>query len=119
MSSPSPNTATAEDYRNAFLALEPQMSETRRKLLSSHYHFYDHQGTMTQIAKAMGWPSYRNGNAHYGRLAKLVAEQLGLQFDGVNLNALCRFVEPEEPGDHWLIVMRPQVAQALEQLGWT
>ena len=72
MSSPSPNTATAEDYRNAFLALEPQMSETRRKLLSSHYHFYDHQGTMTQIAKAMGWPSYRNGNAHYGRLAKLV-----------------------------------------------
>ena len=74
---------------------------------------------MSQIAEAMGWSSYSSANAHYGRLAQLVAEELGFHVDGAHLNALCTFIEPQQPGDHWLIIMRPQVAQALKQLGWT
>ena len=115
--------ARAEEYRRAFLALESQrqMTETRRKLLRIHYRFYHHQATMSQIAEAMGWKSFSSANVHYGRLAQLVGEELGFEVavDGAYLSALGAFVEPRERGDHWLIIMRPQVAEALRQLGWT
>jgi len=113
-----PETATAEDFRNAFLALRSHMTQTRRDLLRKHYRFYHHQATMSQISEAMGWKSFSSANAHYGRLAQLVAEQLGFQIEGAYSNALCTFIEPQEPGDHWLTIMRPQVADALQQLGW-
>jgi len=109
---------TAEAYRAAFLALEPRMTETRRKLLQAHYHSPHHEATMTQISEAMGWRRYSSGNAHYGKLAQLVAEQLGLPHDGCYLTTLCTFVRPEEQGDHWLITLRPQVADALKELSW-
>jgi len=116
-----PGSARADDYRQAFLALESQaqMTETRRKLLRVHYRFYHHQATMSQIAEAMGWKSFSSANVHYGRLAQLVGEEMGFQVDGAFSSALGTFVAPEEPGDHWLIIMRPQVAEALRQLGWT
>jgi len=55
------------------------------------------------------------------KVALLVAEELRFpsEPDGVHLSSLCTFLEPEDPGDHWLIIMRPQSAQALEQLAWT
>ena len=74
---------------------------------------------MSQIAEAMGWKSFSSANVHYGRLAQLVGEEMGFKVDGAFLSALGTFVAPEEPGDHWLIIMRPQVAEALKQLGWT
>jgi len=116
-----PDGASVEDYRRAFLALESQtqMTETRRKLLRVHYQFYHHQATMSQIAEAMGWKSFSSANVHYGRLAQLVGEEMGFEVDGAFSSALATFVAPEEPGDHWLTIMRPQVAQALKQLGWT
>ena len=69
----------------------------------------------------MGWKSFSSANVHYGRLAQLVGEEMGFNFlpDDAYLRALGTFIAPEEPGDHWLIIMRPQVAEALRQLGWT
>ena len=119
MSAPSPETATAEDYQRAFVALGAQMTQTRRDLLRVHYRFYRHQATMSQIAEKMGWSSFCSGNSHYGRLAQLVGKQLGFRKEGAYSNALCTFIEPQEPGDHWLTIMRPQVAEAVSQLGWT
>ena len=119
MTIPSPGTATAEDYRNAFIALGAEMTETRRKLLRVHYRFYHHQATSSQLAEAMGWKSFSSANVHYGRLAQLVGEQMGFKIDGAYSNVLCTFLSPQEPGDHWLTIMRPQVAEALRQLGWT
>ena len=113
-----PESASAEDYCRAFLALESEMTDSRRKLLQVHYRFYHHQATMSQIAEAMGWKSFSSANVHYGRLAQLVGEEMGFEVDGAYLGALGTFVEPQEPGDHWLIIMRPQVAEALRQLGW-
>jgi hypothetical protein len=113
-----PEAPTAEEFRTAFLALTPRLTETRRKLLRTHFNFRHHQATMTQISEAMGWKSYSSGNAHYGKLAQLVGEQVGFHTGSCHLNVLATFIEPEEPGDHWLIIMRPQVADALKQLNW-
>jgi len=76
---------------------------------------------MSQMAEKMGWKSYSSANAHYGRLAQLVGARLGFRFKpgGAYSSALCTFVEPHELGDHWLTIMRPQVAKALEELRWT
>ncbi len=114
-----PQTPTPEKYREALLALEGDMSETKRKLLSVHYHFPNRRATMTQIANAMGWPDYRTGNLHYGKLAKLIGDQLGFHFGTVSLNSICEFDEDREPSEHWVLTQRPELAEALEALGWT
>src|SRR5450432_3903517 len=111
-------TPSAKAFREAFLALEPRMTATRRRILQVHYRALDRQLTMTQIAQAVGWRSYSSANSHYGRLAKLVAEQVGFCDRGCHLFTLCKFVRPEEKGDHWLIIMRKEVAEALQSLGW-
>ena len=75
-------TPSARAFRAAFLALEPCMTETRRRILEVHYRALDRQLTMTQIAQAVGWQSYSSANSHYGRLAKLVGEQVGFRDRG-------------------------------------
>ena len=114
----STKTPRAKAFREAFLALEPRMTETRRRILEVHYRALGRQLTMTQIAQAVGWSSYSSANSHYGRLARLVAEQVGFRHESCHLFTLCKFVRPEEKGDHWLIIMREEVAAALKSLGW-
>src|SRR3954462_13069423 len=109
---------SAKAYRAAFLALEPRLTGTRRRILEVHYRALDRQLTMTQIAQAVGWKSYSSANSHYGRLAKLVGDQVGFRQRSCHLATLCTFIRPEEKGDHWLIIMRPEVAAALKSLGW-
>ena len=94
------------------------MTETRGRLLSVHYHAPNRERTMTQISEAMGWRSYVSGNGHYGRLAGMVAQEVGFDPGNCRLSTLCTFIRPAEPGDHWLLTMRPEVAKALEALGW-
>ena len=109
---------SAKVFRAALLALESQMTATRRRILEVHYRALGRQLTMTQMAEAVGWKSYSSANSHYGRLAKLVGEQVGFRHRSCHLASLCTFVRPEEKGDHWLIIMRPEVAAALTALGW-
>lgn len=111
-------TPKAPAFRAAFLALAPRLTPTRRRILEVHYRALDRQLTMTQIAEAVGWRSYSSANSHYGRLAKLVGEEVGFRHPACHLATLCTFVRPEEKGDHWLIIMRPEVAAALKSLGW-
>lgn len=108
----------ARIYREAFLALGPDMTATRRRILEVHYRALDRQLTMTQMAEAMGWKSYSSANSHYGRLARMMGDLTGFRQRGCHLFTLCTFLRPQEKGDHWLIIMRPEVAQALKTLGW-
>ena len=114
----SARTPTAKAFRAALLALEPRLTPTRRRILEVHYRALDRQLTMTQIAEAVGWRSYSSANSHYGRLAKLVGDEVGFRHPSCHLATLCTFVRPAEKGDHWLIIMRPEVADALKSLGW-
>jgi hypothetical protein len=109
---------TPAAYRAAFLALGADLTLTRRRLLEVHYRALGRQLTMSQMAEAMGWKSYSSANSHYGRLAKLVGEQVGFRNPRCHLITLCTFLRPQEKGDHWLIILRPQVATALRSLGW-
>lgn len=86
------------------------------RMLQAHYHAPDRTLTATQMAKALGYPKYSAANLHYGKLARLVGEQIG--WHPLPDEAIFVLVTFEKPHREWRWIMRPSVAQALEQLGW-
>ncbi len=68
------------------------------------------------MAKALGYLKYGAANMHYGKLGRLIGEQIGCQpLPQLPVAVLVTF-EQREGVWHW--IMRPQVAEAIEQLGW-
>lgn len=86
------------------------------RMLQVHYHAPDRTLTATQMSKALGYPTYTAANLHYGKLGRLVAEQIGWR--PLPEQTVFVLVTFEKPGREWHWIMRPAVAGALEQLGW-
>ncbi len=73
--------------------------------------------TATGLAHAAGYENYRGVNLHYGRLARSIGEALGMR--GAKLSLLTEFVKPNAlTNDEWILVMRPEFAEALDEIGW-
>ncbi len=114
-----PGQLTAQQFREALLRLRPRLTDHQLTMLRAHYSAPQHTLSATQMAHALGYHSYAAANLHYGRLASILCEELGYPDDSIPLFLLVSFTEPfAEENPHWLWVMRPQVVQALEQLGW-
>jgi len=105
---------TAKQYSDAFKRIT--VSPYHMRMLQAHYHAPDRTVTATQMAKALGYPKYTAANLHYGKLARLVGELIGWQ--PLPEQAVFVLVTFERPDREWQWIMRPEVAQALEQLGW-
>ncbi len=72
--------------------------------------------TAKQMAASLGYRRYSAANFHYGKLGRLVGEQLGwAPLPKYRVLVLVTF---EKPGCELQWVMRPAVAEALERLGW-
>lgn len=84
------------------------------RMLQAHYHAPDRTLTTTQMSKALGYPTYPASNLHYGKLGRLVAEQIGWR--PLPQQTVFVLVTFEKPGREWHWIMRPAVAGALEQL---
>jgi len=110
---------TSEDYRRAFLALESErrISDNQSTMLRTHYRAPDQIITAHQLAEAVGYKDYPGANLWYGKLAKLVAEEVGYQPpEGYTfLSTLVTFVKVDTP---YPMKLRPKVAKALEEMGW-
>ena len=105
---------SSTDYAKAFQRIA--LSAHHMRMLQAHYHAPDRTLTATQMAKALGYPKYSAANLHYGKLARLVGEQIG--WHPLPDEAIFVLVTFEKPHREWRWIMRPSVAQALEQLGW-
>jgi predicted HNH restriction endonuclease len=68
------------------------------------------------MSKALGYPKYSAANLHYGKLGRLVGEQIG--WEPLPKQAVFVLVTFEKPGREWQWIMRPTVAEALERVGW-
>jgi hypothetical protein len=101
------------DYLSAFRSL--RLSKHDLKMLRTHYDAPEQTLTATQMAHALGYERHGTANAHYGKLATRVGEELGLQPE-LSLNVLATFDWPQGEQCKW--IMRHQVADALEKLGW-
>ncbi len=103
-----------EQYVSAFRKLR-NVSDTQIQLLRLHYHAPERTITATQMAHAVGYSHYSIANSQYGRLGRLVGEQLKFNPTKEWLGALVTF-EKRQGEWHW--IMRSQVAEALERLRW-
>lgn len=101
-------------YVVAFRAIRG-LTDSHMQMLRIHYHAPERTVTAKQLALAVGFSSYSVANAQYGRLARLVSEQLDYNPEPEQLGTLVKFEKRE---GEWYWLMRPEVAQALETLGW-
>ncbi len=116
-------TLQTEDYKRALLAINSKMPDSYKRMLIAHYHAPSQILTAYQLAEAARYKSFEGANLHYGKLGKLIAEY-------------CDYTPPSHTGkdspfwsiilangyqdekNKWYWVLRPQVAEALEELGW-
>ena len=103
-----------ERYAAAFRKLRG-VTDTQLQLLRLHYHAPYRTITATRMAHAAGYDHYSVANSQYGRLGRLVGERLAYNPVQQKVGTLVTF-DKRQGEWHWL--MRPEVGQALEQLGW-
>jgi putative restriction endonuclease len=111
---PEIDALTATDYATALRAI--QLYQHDRELLVTNYHAPDRTITATQMARALGFSSHGGANLHYGTLSKRVGTHLGVPIP--DDAALWVLVTMEWPEGEYEWTLRPQVAGALEHLGW-
>jgi 5-methylcytosine-specific restriction protein A len=92
-------------------------------MLKAHYAEEGHAATMSQLARAGGFESYAVANLQYGKLGHMLSDALGGSVEGreggtPNWTFPLGEVTRAPGGGEWVWVMRPEVALALEELGW-
>lgn len=114
---------TVDYFKRAFLAIRNRLTPGQLQMLKAHHAAEGHSATMTQLAQAGGYENYAVANLQYVKLGHLLSDALGgLVSERENglpdwTFALGEVSRPAEESE-WVWVMRPEVAQALEQLGW-
>lgn len=121
-SDPTPIAAT-EQFKVALLTVH--ISEKELAMLQAQYKAPNHTISAAQLAKELRYDSYATVNARYGALAHRFAEALHYQpgpfSDGkahwwYTLSYWNDSPRAEEAQDQW--IMRPELAQALQELKW-
>jgi len=75
----------------------------------------------TLLANEAGFDGYEGANLQYGRLGSELLKELHIELEegAAKCGILVEFVNPKFAANQdWLWVMRPNVAQALEEIGW-
>lgn len=110
--------ATAPDPQEYVSALRAiRVTEIQRRILQIHYDAPSRTVTARQMARVLGYEHYSVANSQYGRLGRTVRELLGKSGDSID-QRLGMLVTFDRRNDEWHWLMRPEVAEALERLGW-
>lgn len=118
--------ASAEEYRVALETIWPKLPESYRKMLKAHYLHPRQKITLKELKEAAGYKSESGVNLQYGDLGKQVVQALddyeptSRGHDGSAQWTMVIATGQNEPGKHgeWVWTLRPEVSQALDQLGW-
>jgi hypothetical protein len=91
-------------------------SKKRKQMLQAHYNAPLHTITATQLTQALGYKNFAAANLHYGLFAKRVREALNWwHYPGIHI---CIFTTFSHRNGEWHWTMLPELAAALEELGW-
>ena len=117
---PAPSVA---QYKRAFRTIYPKLHPNYLAMLKAHYSAPEHTVTMSELAEAVGYSGHRPANLHYGKLGRMIAEELNYRKE--RLRGQSNFIDAlaiEDPSwnriEEWPWIMRPEVVKALEELGW-
>jgi hypothetical protein len=112
---PASSEFKTEDYVRAFE--QARLAPNYVRMLRLHYLAPGREITATGMAQALGYSAHSAANLHYGTLGRLIGEQLGWR--PLPENPILVLVTFARPGEEWHWVLRPEVARAIERLGWT
>ena len=114
---------SVEQYKRAFRIIYPRLHHNYLAMLKAHYFAPERTITMSELANAVGYSGYQPANLHYGKLGRMLAEELSYKKE--RLRGQSGFIDvlaTENPAwdrkEDWQWIMRPEVATALEELGW-
>ena len=114
-----PTVPSAEQYRCTLARLQGELSDRHIELLRAHYRSPGHTATATRLAEAVGYENWRAVNLQYGLLGERLRVALDYHVEGQASHVIASFAPPDAEGNaEWLWVMHPELAQALEELGW-
>lgn len=114
---------TIADYVRALAEAKP--SEGARAFLAAHYYAPERKASMEDLALRTGYETFESANLHYGRFAHVIADALpsapadlaGGRYANWT-QALARGTGERNGAGHFVWTLRPQVASAMERLGW-
>jgi hypothetical protein len=110
------STETVEQFSVALRSLR-KPGGRQLDFLRAHDQAPGRATTVTSLADAVGYRSYRAVNLHYGKLARRIGDALG--HPNAPLSLLTAVAEPESISNReWVLIMHPQFATALKDEGW-
>jgi len=96
-----------------------QPGDNQRRFLRAHHDAPGHAATATVLAREAGYKNHGGINLCYGKLAESIRAKLGLKRRPTQLSILVNFVPPPTVTNrHWVLVMRPEFADALKRAKW-
>jgi hypothetical protein len=113
---------TVAQYKAAFLACRPALKSERGwswplEMLKASYYAPDHTISPGDLARAVGLASYSAANLRYATYAKALCAELGRD-PKFKVAILAKFSGGVPNSEQVQWTMLPQVAEALEALGW-
>ncbi|MGK0162483.1 HNH endonuclease [Pseudomonas mosselii] len=109
--------AAVDGYVRALLEIEPALTKNQRKLLVCHASAPGLLLTMAQMAKLVGFDSFRGANRSYGNLGTKLTAALGIPSPRYSVYAIANFDDDPESGAS-RARMYPELHIALQKLGW-
>jgi len=120
------SSITAAQFLSAMSDMKKPTASLCR-LLKAHYKCRGRVSTMSLLAEAARFTSFSPANLHYGGLARRIAKHLAISEPTLRLptesdaylSLLVDFIKPETvTNKQWLLVMKPEFAEALVASGW-
>lgn len=113
-----PSTA---EYVAGLKKIQNQISDIQIQLLKQQYHAFHRSVTAPELARLVNANSYSVVNSMYGRLGHIFCDAIGLEAgktrDGV-VKWWTVWSLGYQTNEGFLWEMHPEVAEALEELGW-
>lgn len=107
---------TANNYAQAFSEIREQLNDSDIEMLMAHYRAPNHDITADQLAESVGFTRFESANLRYGLLADKLLKHFEIELEEyIKLNVLAGM---KNISGKWHWTLRPQVVQALTQLGW-
>lgn len=111
---------SADKYENALN--EISINEKQKQMLKAHYEAPNRSITYTQLAAAAGYDDYAVANSQYGKLGRVLGEEVGFQFADSDTRSGEKFYSSSigmpnaySTGDFQL-VMHHELSKAIESL---
>lgn len=116
------NAPSVDEYVRALSALESRINDRLRRLLQAHYAAPNRTATATELAASVGIESHAVVNSYYGKLGHQLCDFLSIE-PSMRPEGTHRWWSVwssgwTTSGGSFMWRMLPQVAEALERLGW-